>query len=120
MMGARARCPVALVESGVGRIRAVHADGRAKVEIGFPSPACMHALHQSCDPKVSCDFLLSLIPRFRCGCCRILFNWGNCGNISAVSLRLLPVFCSQLLGKMWEYVRCGCCRTKSWMVTNKS
>ena len=41
----RARCPVALVESGVGRIRVVHADGRAKVEIAFPRPACMHVLH---------------------------------------------------------------------------
>jgi len=63
---------------------------------------------QSCDPKVSCCFLavLSLIPQFCCGCCRILFKWANCGNISAVSLQLLPVFCSQLLGKTWEYF-CG-------------
>ena len=44
-MGALTRCPVASVKSGVGRIRMVHADGRAKVEMGFPSPACMHALH---------------------------------------------------------------------------
>jgi len=34
MMGARARRPVALVESGRGRIRMVHADGRAEVELG--------------------------------------------------------------------------------------
>jgi len=34
MMGARARSPVASVESGVGRIRVVHVDGRAEVEMG--------------------------------------------------------------------------------------
>ena len=33
-MGALTHCPVALVKSGVGRIRMVHAEGRAKVEIG--------------------------------------------------------------------------------------
>jgi len=78
---------------------------------------------QSCDPKVSRDFLA-------------VFD-------STISLRLLPD--SVQLGKLWEYFRsfvaavagflfstagqnvgifpwfrCGCCRTKSWMVTNKS
>ena len=43
-MGVLTCCPVVLVELGIGWIRAVHADGRAKVEIGrFQGlHACMH------------------------------------------------------------------------------
>ena len=32
------RYPVALAESGVGRIRVVHADGQEKVEMGLSKP----------------------------------------------------------------------------------
>jgi hypothetical protein len=53
---------------------------------------------------VSCGFWIAFVgvgifPRFRCGCCRIvscelwlwiLRLWVGCGNISAISLRLLP------------------------------
>src|SRR5947208_1296735 len=42
--------------------------------------------------------------RFRCGHCRMMLWY--CGNISAISLRLLPYYVSELwLWVVWEYFR---------------